>query len=77
MTKGTKHLIGLAIAVLIGIWIYRKIQAKQAASPAMGTTYTDASGAPVFAGPNIDPKTGAYLNPGSSAGTVEFSAQGN
>jgi hypothetical protein len=69
-----KQLVVLAIAVLLGIWVYKRLTAQKAkvgvntgTQPAM----TD------FAGPDIDPKTGAYLPAGAKPGTVEFSAQGN
>ena len=66
-----KNIVVLALAVIIGIWAYRKIRdskGKKSSTNGVGDQ---------FEGPDIDPKTGAYLPSGVSAGTVEFSAQGN
>ena len=70
MTKQTKSVLTLAIAVMIGIWLYRKF------SGGLSKTSIKNIG-DQFEGPDIDQKTGAYLPAGVSSGTVEFSAQGN
>jgi hypothetical protein len=64
-----KEVVMLAIAVFIGIYVYRKLAAKKAAN---GTAPNDH-----FEGPDVDPVTGAYLGPGARDATVEFSAQDN
>jgi hypothetical protein len=66
-----KQVVILALAVMIGIWAYRKIQASKLKKTGVSTTGDQ------FEGPDVDPKTGAYLGPGVSSGTVEFPAQGN
>jgi len=62
------------VAVFVGIYAFTKLSAKKvAASQAMsGTAPIDSLG--VYAGPEIDPKTGAFLPPGSGAGTVSFAS---
>jgi hypothetical protein len=74
-----KQIIVLAIAVGLGIWVYRRFQAsKVATADAKGQSPGAVSLSPApFNGPDVDPKTGAYLPPSAQAGTVEFSAQGN
>lgn len=59
----------LAIAVMVGIWLYRHMKER----PKSGTASTNDR----FEGPDIDNKTGAYLPADAQPGTVEFSAQGN
>lgn len=66
-----KHVVVVALAVMIGIWMYKKIQ--ESKRKKVGITSTGDQ----FEGPDVDPKTGAYLGAGVSAGTVEFPAQGN
>lgn len=66
-----KNLVVLAIAVFIGIAVYRKLmtgKGKRAGGPL---------GDGRFEGPDVDPDTGAYLPAGTQPATVEFSAQGN
>lgn len=65
-----KQIIILAVAVVVGIWIYRKLTA-----PPKKTSI--ASTGLYFSASDLDPVTGAQLNPGSMPGTVDFSAQGN
>ena len=65
-----KNLIVLAIAVVIGLFVYRKLAGGKKTKPI-------ANGSDLFQGPDIDPQTGAYLMPGAQPGTVQFSAQGN
>lgn len=64
-----KQVVVLAIAVMLGIYIYRRMKDR----PKSGTANTSDR----FEGPDVDPLTGAYLPPGALPGTVEFSAQGN
>jgi hypothetical protein len=66
-----KNLIVLALAVVIGIWVYRKVTngtGKRAGGPL---------GDGRFEGPDVDPTTGAHLPLSAQPATVEFSAQGN
>ena len=69
------------LAVVAGIYVYSRVSAKKPLfsrkNPAPGTTYKDGTGATEFAGPDVDPKTGAYLAPDGKVGTVEFPAQNN
>ena len=67
----------VAVSVLAGIYLWSKLSgtAKQKIDPT--TTYLDAKGTPIFAGPDVDPYTGAYKGPNARVGTVEFPAQGN
>jgi hypothetical protein len=64
-----RSVIILAIAVVAGIWIYRRLQKPKAQTPISQGLYFSAS--------DLDPLTGAQLNPGAQPGTVNFSAQGN
>lgn len=64
-----KNIVVLAIAVFVGIVIYRKLTTK---GPVKAGTGND-----LFNGPDVDPVTGAYLPPAAKEGTVEFSAQDN
>jgi len=66
-----KNLIVLAIAVFIGIVVYRSLNKKKA----NGNTSPNQEG--LFEGPDVDNVTGAYLPAGTAPGTVQFSAQGN
>jgi hypothetical protein len=69
------------VAVVAGIFVYTQVTKKKLPfsrnNPAPGTTYKDALGNTLFAGPDVDTQTGAYLPPDAKAGTVEFSAQNN
>jgi hypothetical protein len=65
-----KQIVVIAIAVAIGIWLYRR---SKMTTGKVGTGSTSDK----FNGPDVDPQTGAYLPPGALPGTVEFSAQGN
>ncbi len=67
-----KQVVVLAIAVFLGIYIYRRL-----AKPVAGKKTTNLTVSDLFEGPDVDPKTGAYLPAGAQPGTVEFSAQGN
>lgn len=71
-----KQLIVLAIAVGLGIWVYRRYSASKVQKSGKTTAASDLSPGP-FNGPDVDPKTGAYLPMGVMPGTVEASAQGN
>lgn len=64
-----KNVVVIAIAVVIGIWLYRKMVAKP--------TKAGGAGAGTFEGPDVDPDTGAHLPAGTQPATVEFSAQDN
>jgi len=66
-----RHMIILAIAVVAGIWVYRRITAAKpkATGPLSQGLY--------FSAGDLDPQTGAQLNPGAMPDTVNFSAQGN
>lgn len=64
-----KNVVVIALAVIIGIWLYRKMAAKP--------TKVGSAGTGTFEGPNVDPDTGAYLPQGTQPATVEFSAQDN
>ena len=69
------------LAVVAGIFVYTQVTKKKLPlsrkNPAPGTTYKDALGNTLFAGPDIDTQTGAYLEPNAKPGTVEFPAQDN
>jgi len=69
------------LAVVAGIFLYSQVTKKKLPlsrkNPASGTTYKDALGNTMFAGPDVDTQTGAYLPPDAKAGTVEFAAQDN
>lgn len=65
-----KEIVILAVAVFVGIVIYRKL-AGRVSTPTRGGR-TD-----LFVGPDVDPQTGAYLPSGAMPGTVEFAAQDN
>ena len=62
--------------VVGGIWLYTKLTGKR---PITGTvtfgSLTITSPQAPFAGPDVDPLTGAYLAPGATPGTVNFPAQ--
>jgi hypothetical protein len=60
-----------------GIWLYTKLTGKRPISGQViiGPMSISSAQAP-FAGPDIDPLTGAYLAPNAAPGTVNFSAQG-
>ncbi len=64
-----KEIVMLALAVFVGIWVYRKLAAKKASTGAAPNDH--------FEGPDVDPVTGGYLGPNAREGTVEFSAQDN
>jgi hypothetical protein len=64
-----KHIVILAIAVALGIYIYRRMTGRKPA----GTTSTGL----FFSASDLDPLTGAQLPPNAQPGTVNFSAQGN
>jgi hypothetical protein len=71
-----------AAAVVAGIFLYTMLTRKRGAmfsgrQPASGTTYKDNTGATIFAGPDVDPYTGAHNAPDDRIGTVQFPAQGN
>jgi hypothetical protein len=66
----------IGVAVFLGIWAYNKLGTKTITQPSSNVN-TNAQGAIVFSGPDVDPRTGAYVGPGAQAGTVEFSAQNN
>ena len=71
-----------AVAVVTGIFVYTMLTRKRGAmfagrQPAEGTTYKDKGGATIFAGPDVDAFTGAYLPPDARRGTVEFPSQNN
>lgn len=72
-----KFILLVGGAVFLGIWAYNKILQNNAKVPAKGTQYTDSTGSVIFAGPDVDPKTGAYTLASARPGTVEFSAQNN
>lgn len=69
------------IAVVAGIAVYAMVTKKNMPfsrkNPAPGTVYKDKFGDTMFAGPDVDPKSGGYLAPDAKVGTVEFPAQGN
>ena len=59
-----------------GIWLYMKLTGKR---PITGTvtigSLTISSPQAPFAGPDVDPLTGGYLNVNAAPGTVNFSSQ--
>lgn len=69
------------LAVVAGIYVYSRITMKKGlfsrTNPAPGTVYKDTKGSLNFAGPDVDPTTGAYNAPDAMIGTVQFPAQGN
>lgn len=67
----TKQIVVLAIAVVLGIWVYRKLM--KSGKVGSKSTPQDA----LFEGPDVDPQTGAYLGPNARPGTVESSPMGN
>lgn len=69
-----KTFIWTFVAVFVGIYAFTKLAANKAATNKGGVT-TGTQG--IFEGPDIDPKTGAYLPPGSAAGTVGFTSSAN
>ncbi len=66
-----KKIVMLAIAVVLGIWVYRKMSK---GGKILGTkTPQDAR----FEGPDVDSQTGDYLGPNARQGTVDFAIPGN
>jgi hypothetical protein len=67
-----KLFIFTMLAVIGGIWVYSKAAKRLAPK---GTQYRDPEGSIIFAGPDVDPKSGVYLAPGSGVGSVGFGAE--
>lgn len=69
------------VAVVAGIFVYSRFASKvmpfSRKNPDPKTVYKDTDGRLQFAGPDIDPLTGAYNNVTDRLGTVEFPAQNN
>lgn len=65
------------VLVAGGIWLYTKLTGKK---PITGTvtigSLTISSPQAQFAGPDVDPLTGAYLAPNAAPGSVNFPSQG-
>jgi hypothetical protein len=58
------------VAVFLGIWVYSRITAKRPVN-----TFTDTVNPNgYFYGPDVDPITGAYKQPGAQVGTVGFTS---
>lgn len=66
-----KTFVWTFLAVVVGIFAWSKLAARK-----LPATKGAGNGAPVdtgmFFGPNIDPLTGAYLEPGATPGTVAY-----
>jgi hypothetical protein len=67
----TKNIVVIAVAVVLGIWVYRMLVKGGKVGAVSGKQDVH------FEGPDIDPQTGAYLGPGARPGTVEQSPMGN
>jgi uncharacterized protein YdeI (BOF family) len=68
-----KNVVLLALAVMIGIYVYRQIQKNNVKKVNTSTQPANDQ----FEGPDVDSRTGAYLPTSAMPGTVEFPAQGN
>jgi hypothetical protein len=69
-----KTFIWTFLAVLGGIYVFTKLAAAKKLPSAQGILGSTQG---IFAGPDIDQKTGAYTPPGSGAGTVGFTSSAN
>lgn len=57
-----------ALAIgFVAVWLFRK---KQTSDRLDAVTYHDKDGNITFAGPDVDPLTGAYTGPGAGSGTI-------
>lgn len=79
MSKSTKHMIWLGVAVAVGIIIWVQLHKTKAVPKTgiVGNQLLDENGNPTFYGPwGTDPLTGAYVIPQALTGTTAFPAQG-
>lgn len=67
-----KQIAIVAIAVVVGMWLYGKLKAT---TKTMGAK--PISEGLTFSASDLDPVTGAQLPRSAQPGTVEFAAQGN
>lgn len=64
-----------AVLVFGGIWLWARLTGKTAAAKPNTTSTVVPVDSGVFFGPEIDPKTGAYLPPGATVGSVGYQTQ--
>ncbi len=69
-----KTFVWTFVAVFVGIYAFTRLSAAKSKATAQTNGFDPSTSYGVYAGPEIDPQTGAYLPSGSGAGTVNFAA---